>query len=109
MRTRLAELGWNGSDLAREAKVDVGTVGDFLREERMPRIATLSRLEKALGWDPGSIDAAARGRDVRVSRLDPDDAQSVLFASYDANTPLEKVRLLQDLARKWLEEMNQED
>lgn len=109
VRVRLAELGWNATNLARQSDVDPGTIGEFLAAKRLPRIATRSRIEAALGWPPGSIEAAALGKEIHVEALDPGNAEAALFASYDAHTPLEKVRLLQDLARKFLDEMNEQD
>jgi transcriptional regulator with XRE-family HTH domain len=55
------ERGWNVRDLAREADLDPGTVGDFLAGTRWPRMGTRGRIEKALGIDPGELDRTRRG------------------------------------------------
>lgn len=62
VRAALAEKGWNVADLAREAKIDPGTIGDFLNGTRWPQLATRQKIDRALGWWPGSIDFYARGQ-----------------------------------------------
>lgn len=57
----MSRRGWNPGDLAREAGVDPGTVGDFLSGARWPKLRTFGRIEAALGWEPGSITAHADG------------------------------------------------
>jgi hypothetical protein len=34
---------------------DPGTIGDFLNGHRWPKLGTQGKIEKALGWPPGSI------------------------------------------------------
>lgn len=74
----LADRGWNIADLAREAGVDPGTVGDFVGGSRWPQFSTRGKLAAAFGWTPDSIDRAARGEEIRagsgktVSALDQD-------------------------------------
>lgn len=54
---------WDLAELARVAKVDPGTVGDFFAGIRWPRTSTRGRIETALGLHPGSLLAAAEHRD----------------------------------------------
>lgn len=58
---RMAERGWDKARLANEAGIDYSTAGDFLNGARWPRLPTLSKIEKALGWEPGTIESVARG------------------------------------------------
>lgn len=60
----IAELnkrGINATELARQAKLDSGTVNDFLNGVRWPRPASLAKVERFLGWEPGTIENTARG------------------------------------------------
>lgn len=60
----LNELGTRGLDrtyLATEANVDPATLRDFLNGTRWPRPATLTKLDRALGWEPGTLAGIARG------------------------------------------------
>lgn len=41
--------------------VDVGTIADFLKGARWPRSTTLGRIERALGWEVGSLIRYSRG------------------------------------------------
>lgn len=59
----LSARGWNVVDLAREADLDAGTVGDFLAGKRWPQIATRGKIAVALGWTADSIDRLAQGLD----------------------------------------------
>ena len=57
----LAERGWTNKDLSEatrtsdDSPVDSGTIGDFLAYKRWPKIGTLGRFERALGWPAGSL------------------------------------------------------
>lgn len=55
------EKGWGIGELAAQADVDPGTVGDFLGGRRWPQIKTRGALERALGWPAGSIARIAHG------------------------------------------------
>ena len=44
-----------------ESGIDTGTMGDFLVGKRWPRLETQGRIEQAIGWPVGSINAIARG------------------------------------------------
>lgn len=72
------ELGWSQSELAQRAGVDSGTLGDFLAGRRWPRNTTQFKVEKALGWRPGTISRIARGDDPPVVRGDRQDPASDL-------------------------------
>ena len=59
-RTVMGEMsarGWNPAHLADTAGIDYGTVGDFLNGKRWPKLATLGRIDTALGWTPGTLAA----------------------------------------------------
>jgi lambda repressor-like predicted transcriptional regulator len=60
---QMADRGWNPTDLARLAKVDTDTITTFLSSEadkqRWPKIGTQGKIERALGWEPGTITAIA--------------------------------------------------
>lgn len=57
---QMADRGWDPVDLAREAKADLDTVTLFLNGSRWPKISTQGRIERALGWAPGSVAAIER-------------------------------------------------
>lgn len=56
----------NQADLARAAKIDNGTLGDFLAGRRWPQTRTRARIEQALGLHVGFINQVASGS-LRVS------------------------------------------
>lgn len=58
---RMAHLEWNNSQLVSVARVDAGTVGDFLNGKRWPKIGTQGKIEKALGWPLGTLRSIAAG------------------------------------------------
>ncbi|MBO9522293.1 MAG: hypothetical protein J7518_12215 [Nocardioidaceae bacterium] len=58
---RMAHLEWNNSQLVAVARVDAGTVGDFLNGKRWPKIGTQGKIEKALSWPLGMLRAIAAG------------------------------------------------
>ncbi|WP_133755447.1 hypothetical protein [Naumannella halotolerans] len=43
------------------AKVDTGTLNEFLAGNRWPKLATQGKIEDALGWSAGTISAIAEG------------------------------------------------
>jgi transcriptional regulator with XRE-family HTH domain len=55
----MAMRDWNAADLARAAGLTIDTVADFLGARRFPRASSLSRLERALDMEPGSLLAIA--------------------------------------------------
>lgn len=62
IRTRMAVLGWANVDLARAADIDPGTVGDFLNGKvNWPQRPKRTAMEKALGWEMGTMDAMRHG------------------------------------------------
>lgn len=65
---QMADRGFNPTDLAREAKVDPDTVGDFLAGKRWPKISTQGKIERALHWPPGTIGHIESTGDVPVVR-----------------------------------------
>lgn len=67
VRDALATANRSNAQLARDAGVDVGTINDFTAGLRWPRLNTLMKLDKALGWSVGTIDRLSRGGEVSVS------------------------------------------
>lgn len=61
VRDELATRGWDRARFGREAGVDPATLRDFLSGARWPRPATLTKYDRALGWEPGTLDRIARG------------------------------------------------
>lgn len=59
---RMAYLEWNNAQLVAATGSDPGTIGDFLNGKRWPKIGTQGKIERALGWSPGTLrDIAAGG------------------------------------------------
>lgn len=57
----MAGAQWNPSDLATAARLDIGTVTDFLSGRRTPKPVTLAKIESALELESGVLSAIARG------------------------------------------------
>jgi hypothetical protein len=57
----MAQHEWNNTQLVAETKADPGTIGDFLNGKRWPKIGTQGKIEKALGWTPGTLRSIATG------------------------------------------------
>lgn len=75
VKAQMADRGWNPTDLARLAKVDIGTIVTFVDGPRWPKIGTQGKIERALGWEPGTISAIASSGQtptVRSSRSELD-------------------------------------
>lgn len=89
--------------LTREAKIDAGTLADFLGGTRWPKTATQGKVERALGWAPGTINAIANGADTPpLSTQAPagDDDLDDLVRELRSATP-ERRQLLRDLLASW--------
>lgn len=67
----------NPSWLVVESGADPGTISDFLNGSRWPKLGTQGKIEKALGWSPGTIRQIGNGGDV------PDVTADVGGASED--------------------------
>lgn len=61
VRRHMASRGWNKAELQEAAGIDPNTAGDFLNGRRWPQGRTLSKIERALEWPPGTIAAALEG------------------------------------------------
>src|SRR6478609_2085506 len=57
----MAQQEWNNTQLVAVTEADPGTIGDFLNGKRWPKIGTQGKIEKALGWTPGTLRAIAMG------------------------------------------------
>lgn len=58
---RMAHLEWNNTQLVAATKADPGTIGDFLNGKRWPKLGTQGKIERALGWSPGTLRSIAAG------------------------------------------------
>jgi hypothetical protein len=58
---RLAALEWTREDLAAQGGPSPSTVYKLVREAVQPTERTIARLDRALGWQPGSADAVMAG------------------------------------------------
>jgi transcriptional regulator with XRE-family HTH domain len=74
VRAELNARGWTRTDLARHAGIDPDTAVTFLSGMRKPHIRTQARIEAALGWPPGTLEAINDGADPPVphGHKDPD-------------------------------------
>ena len=57
----MAERDWNPATLATEAKIDYGTAGDFLNGKRWPKVGTLGKIDRAVGWTSGTLAGIGEG------------------------------------------------
>lgn len=57
----MAHLEWNNTQLVAATGADPGTIGDFLNGKRWPKIGTQGKIERALGWTPGTLRLIASG------------------------------------------------
>lgn len=80
---RMAHLEWNNAQLVAATGADPGTIGDFLNEKRWPKIGTQGKIERALGWVPGTLQAIAAGAD------EPDPDFDVGTQAQDASDELD--------------------
>lgn len=74
VQAHMARRGWNKVELQQAAGIDPNTAGDFLSGERWPQARTLSRIELALEWQPGTIAAALEGEPLPPVGGDQEDA-----------------------------------
>ena len=96
----LAARQRNPSWLTREAGIDPGTLADFLAGHRWPKTATQGRIERALGWEPGTVNAIANGAPAPESPQDPDDGEDLDELLQELrNASPEQRRALRDLLR----------
>lgn len=88
--------------LTREAGIDAGTLADFLGGTRWPKTATQGKIEKALGWEPGTINAMAHGAAAPERTRDAEETSELegLIAELRGASP-ERRKLLRDLLQSW--------
>ena len=77
----MAHRRWNVADLAREAGIDPGTVGDFLSGTTWPQRSKQNAMEDALGLTGGTIAAAASGHLTRAGAVDLDELRRAVNGS----------------------------
>jgi predicted transcriptional regulator len=58
---RLSQLEATTGRIASEAGISENTLRDFLAGKTWPIVRTLGRIEKVIGWPPGSIESIANG------------------------------------------------
>lgn len=88
--------------LTQQAGIDAGTLADFLGGSRWPKTATQGKIERALGWEPGTINAIAHGAQPPqpVDRESGDEDLDALIAELRDASP-ERRKLLRDLLASW--------
>lgn len=69
-------------DLSRSAGIDPGTLGDFLDGHRWPKAPTQGKIERALGWEPGTIAAVRAGVQVDVGARGQDQGTTTEVADF---------------------------
>lgn len=75
---RMAHLEWNNTQLVAATGADPGTIGDFLNGKRWPKLGTQGKIERAIGWPPGTLRAIAAGSPApRADDGAPTSAQTV--------------------------------
>lgn len=57
----LAARRLNPAWLVDETGADPGTINDFLRGARWPKLSTQGKIEAALGWEPGTVRKIGNG------------------------------------------------
>ncbi len=77
----MSERELDNAAMAKLAKIDVNTLGDFLAGKRWPRTSTLGKLDKALGLTPGTLAAVGE-------ELMPASAPETVSAAPDAGSAL---------------------
>lgn len=92
--SEMAQRGWNVSDLARIARIDVGTAGDILNGSRWPQRATQNKIEDAIGWARGTIYRWEKGLPAGWDRHGDypevqDDSETVGASTEDAGVLLD--------------------
>ncbi|WP_158712308.1 hypothetical protein [Streptomyces sp. NRRL F-5135] len=85
---RITELGLEYAEVARAAEISVETLSKIRRGARA-RAVTYRRLERALRWESGSVDAILKGG---VPRKTPDDAD--LSAEVEVETDPQTVAVM---------------
>jgi hypothetical protein len=89
--------------LTQAAGIDAGTLADFLGGSRWPKTSTQGKIERAIGWQPGTINAIAHGAPA------PEPAGMAAGGDQDLdeliaelrNAPPERRKLLRDLLASW--------
>lgn len=64
-------MGLTNAEVARLAKLDPQTVGDFFAGRRWPRPKTLAKLEQVLDLAPGQLAVDAEGLEMRIDVQEP--------------------------------------
>lgn len=94
----MSGLGLTKTEFAREAGLDVGTVGDFLDGSRWPRLPTLAKIDAALGWAPGTTSSVASGGDVPNVGDDTDSHRMLLNVDPATYDDLDRAELAEAMA-----------
>lgn len=77
--TRRAELGLSRAELARRADVDPKTLQTLEQNRRWPQDVNRAKIEQALGWAPGSLEAIRDGGEpTELADDEPPQSGSIL-------------------------------
>ena len=76
VQARRTELGISRAELARRAEVDPKTVQSLEQDARWPLDVNRARIEAALGWAPGSLDAIRNGNEPVLLVVDQETTSS---------------------------------
>lgn len=112
----LARNEKNPAWLVDQTGADPGTIGDFLNGLRWPKTGTQGKIEKALGWHPGTIRQIGNGADIDPPMVslrkdiptsvggNTDDADSLLYRRPDGMSDADWERLKNETREylKWL-------
>lgn len=87
IRARRIDLGHDSYEaFAKAARISIRTIGSIERGDSIPSSRTATKLEKALGWESGSVDAVLRGGHPVLAGLEH-RTQSGVLDRIRASTP----------------------
>lgn len=100
MEDRRVALRMQWREVAESAGLSIAGLGAIRRGERRPTAVTRARLEDALQWAPGSVDAVLAGGEPIPLQGVPDDGPAVAVPeTYEQQLHEELQQLRDDLAR----------
>lgn len=79
VHAHMADREVTTAQFARIAGIDPATLTDFLEGDRWPKAPTQGRIEKAIGWPPGTIRAISEGSPVPTVGAEEEDQAGVLL------------------------------
>lgn len=111
IRAAMVDRGWNRVDLAAKAGVGVRTVDRLLKgHQHLRTTTTLTKVERALGWEPGTLQRIAQGGEPE-SRTSEDREQELeeLLQRLAKLPPRYRHRVYMKVLREWLEFQEQQE